>query len=408
MILALTAIGKDVTRVAGHNLLTALSDLDYLKNQGINGPVWALIALDSHQYAIPTLRSSGTQATRENILASILDMQLKDGGWTFFGEEPDPDMTGMALQALAPYYKTNAAVQTAVDKALARLSAMQLANGGFSSWGSANSESTAQVITALTALGIDPTTDALFVKANGNPVSALLTFALEDGGFKHTLDESGLNGMATEQDVYALVAYARFLNRKTSLYDMSDVEIHTEPDAPDPEEKDVTLTDVNGSGVTVTGKDSLLTGKELEANLLTSGDRYAQAEKALKDGKFVLYDLYLLENNLEVQPTGTITLSLPVPAGYDAAQCLVYRIHTDGSITAVTAALKDGKLVFETNQMGVFALYQPANAGGNNSGTAAPSTGDTTPVTAWCMVSLCMLAALAVTAKKKLSKIHKQ
>ena len=408
LILALTAIGKDVTHVAGHNLLTALSDLDYLKNQGINGPVWALIALNAHQYAIPTLRGSGTQATRENILASILDMQLKDGGWTFFGEEPDPDMTGMALQALAPYYKTNAAVQTAVDKALARLSAMQLANGGFSSWGSANSESTAQVITALTALGIDPTTDARFVKANGNPVSALLTFALEDGGFKHTLDESGLNGMATEQDVYALVAYARFLNRKTSLYDMSDVELHTEPDAPNPEEKYVTLADVNGSGVTVTGKESLLTGKELEANFLTSGDRYTQAEKALKDGKLTLYDLYLLENNLEVQPTGTVSLSLPVPAGYDAAQCLVYRIHTDGSITAVTAALRDGKLVFETNQMGVFALYQPTNAGGNNSGTAAPSTGDTTPVTAWCMVSLCMLAALAVTTKRKLSKIHKQ
>lgn len=402
LILALTATGKDVTHIAGHNLLTALSDLDYLKSQGINGPVWALLALDSHKYAIPVLHGDGTQATRENILASILDMQLKDGGWTFFGEEPDPDMTGMALQALAPYYKTNAAVQTAVDKALARLSAMQLANGGFSSWGSANSESTAQVITALTALGIDPTTDARFVKANGNPVSALLTFGLADGGFKHTLDESGLNAMATEQDVYALVAYDRFLNRKTSLYDMSDVEIHTDSDIPELDETNITLVDVNGSGITITGKESLLTGKELEANLLNSGDRYAQAEKALKDGKFTLYDLYLLENNLEIQPNGTVTISLPVPAGYDADRCTVYRIHTDGSITALTAAPKDGKLVFETNQMGAFAIYQPINAGGDGSDTAhLPPTGDTTPVTVWFAVSLCMLAALAVAAGKK-------
>lgn len=328
MILALTAIGKDVTDVAEHNLLEGLSDLDYLKEQGINGPIWALIALDSHDYEIPVLKGDGTQATRENILAYILDKQLEDGGWALSGKKADPDMTGMALQALAPYYSTNANVKAAVDKALSCLSGMQLKNGGFSSSGEGeNLEACAQVIVALTALGIDPTTDTRFVKTNGNPVSALLTFALKDGGFKHTLDESSLNGMATEQGSYALVAYDRFLNGKTSLYDMSDVKISSNPDIPKPEDKDITLTDVNGSGTTVTGKESILSDLELEANLLTSGDLYNKVKDSLKDGQFTLYDMYLLENNLEVQPDGTITVSIPVPEGYDGAKCKLYRVN---------------------------------------------------------------------------------
>ena len=132
LILALTAIGKDVTDVAGHDLLAGLSDLDYLKKQGINGPIWALIALDSHGYEIPALIGNGTQATRENIIAYILDMQLEDGGWAPFGKNADPDMTGMALQALAPYYETNADVTTAVDKELKCLSDLLLERGGFS------------------------------------------------------------------------------------------------------------------------------------------------------------------------------------------------------------------------------------------------------------------------------------
>ena len=53
VILALTAIGKDVTDVASYNLLEPLADMDYVKKQGINGPVFALIALDTGDYEIP-------------------------------------------------------------------------------------------------------------------------------------------------------------------------------------------------------------------------------------------------------------------------------------------------------------------------------------------------------------------
>ena len=225
VILGLTAIGKDVTNVGGHNLLKGLDNMAYVQKQGINGPIFTLIALDSHNY--PTMGD----VTREKLIQVILDAQLPGGGWTLSGENADTDMTAMAIQALAPYYKTNETVKAAVDKALEALSALQRNDGGFGSWGTVNSESCAQVIVALTALGIDPATDSRFVKNGSTVLGALAGFYVDGGGFKHTADGER-NGMATEQGYYALASYYRFLNGQTSLYDMSDVTIQTGGNTP--------------------------------------------------------------------------------------------------------------------------------------------------------------------------------
>ena len=220
VILALTAIGKDVTNVGGHNLLKGLDSMDYVQAQDINGPIFTLIALDSHNY--PTMGD----VTREKLIQVILDAQLNDGGWNLSAENADPDMTAMAIQALAPYYKTNETVKAAVDKALEALSALQRTDGGFDSWGTVNSESCAQVIVALTALGIDPTADSRFVKNGHTVLDALAGFYVTGGGFRHTAGGER-NDMATEQGYYALAAYYRFANTQTRLYDMSDVTIQT-------------------------------------------------------------------------------------------------------------------------------------------------------------------------------------
>lgn len=220
VILALTAIGKDVTNVGGHNLLKGLDNMAYVQTQDINGPIFTLIALDSHNY--PTMGD----VTREKLIQVILDAQLNDGGWDLSADKADPDMTAMAIQALAPYYKTNETVKAAVDKALEALSALQRSDGGFDSWGTVNSESCAQVIVALTALGIDPTADSRFVKNGHTVLDALAGFYVTGGGFRHTAGGER-NDMATEQGYYALAAYYRFANTQTRLYDMSDVTIQT-------------------------------------------------------------------------------------------------------------------------------------------------------------------------------------
>ena len=226
VILALTSAGYDVTDVDGHNLLMGLTDMSYVQKQGINGPIWALIAFDCYNYDIPVNTDATEQVTREKLIAYILEKQLEDGGWAMSGTVADPDMTGMAIQSLAPYYKTNAEVKAAIDKAIICLSEKQYDNGGFGSIDGVCSESCAQVIVALTALGINPETDPRFVKNSVSVVDAMCLFAVEGGGFAH-IPDAGINGMATEQAQYALAAYFRFLDGKTSLYDMTDVDVYT-------------------------------------------------------------------------------------------------------------------------------------------------------------------------------------
>lgn len=227
LILSLTSIGKDVTNVGGYNLLEYLSDFNNVKKQGINGPIFALIALDSKNYEIPINSSAAVQNTRDLMIDYILSKEIKTGtenagGWALSGSNPDPDITAMALQALAKY-KDNEKVKPYIDRALDKLSSIQNDDGGYASWGSVNSESIAQVITALTALGIDPSKDSRFIK-NGNwTISALMNFYVEGGGFKHILS-SNRDAMATDQGMYSIVAYNRFLNNQTSLYNMTDVE----------------------------------------------------------------------------------------------------------------------------------------------------------------------------------------
>ena len=223
-ILGLTAAGYDAANVAGVDLTAGLTDMAYLRAQGTNGPIWALIALDCHGYDIPQCAEGEEQVTREGLVAEILSYQCSDGGWALMGDESDVDMTAMALTALAPYQEETD-VKAAVEQALTWLSNAQQDDGGFMSWGTANSESCAQVIVALTALGIDPAADSRFVKNGASPLDGLCAFACEGGGFCHSNEQAEPDGMATEQGFYALAAYDRFRQGMTSLFDMTDIEV---------------------------------------------------------------------------------------------------------------------------------------------------------------------------------------
>lgn len=223
-ILGLTAAGYDAANVAGVDLTAGLTDMAYLRAQGTNGPIWALIALDCHGYDIPQCADGEEQVTREGLVAEILSYQCSDGGWALMGDESDVDMTAMALTALAPY-KDDVEVKAAVDAALAYLSDAQQDDGSFMGWGTANSESCAQVIVALTALGIDPAADSRFVKNGASPLDGLCAFACEGGGFCHSNEQAEPDGMATEQGFYALAAYDRFRQGMTSLFDMTDIKV---------------------------------------------------------------------------------------------------------------------------------------------------------------------------------------
>lgn len=226
VVLALTALGEDVTNVGGYNLLEPLADFDQTIWQGVNGTIWALLAFDSHDYEIPKAAAGKTQTTREKLINDILTQEVSGGGWSLMGGA-DSDVTGMALQALAPYYNSDPSVKAAVDRALKKLSSMQLADGTFGTMGRSTSESCSQVVTGLSALGIDCDKDSRFIKNGKSLLQGLLSYYDGREGFLH-ISGSGYDQMATEQAYYAMTAYSRMKDGKTSLYDMSDVEIKSD------------------------------------------------------------------------------------------------------------------------------------------------------------------------------------
>ncbi|MDR1159307.1 MAG: terpene cyclase/mutase family protein, partial [Syntrophomonadaceae bacterium] len=224
VILGLTAAGYDPRNIGGYDLTFPLGDFESTVWQGINGPVWALIALDSLNYPIPENKNAQTQATRELYVEEILKRQNADGSWSLTANTAngngDPDLTGMSLQALAKY-QDNPDVKTATNKALDFLSNSQDKSGGYTSWGDANSESVVQVLVALCELGIS-VDDARFVKNGHTLIDNILTFQNADGSFRHTGAGIGNAQMSSEQVLYGLVAAQRAANGQSSLYRMSD------------------------------------------------------------------------------------------------------------------------------------------------------------------------------------------
>lgn len=221
LILALTSTGKDARNVNGVDLTAPYADLDWVERQGINGTVFALLALDSSNY--------GDASIRQQCADSLLARQLEDGGWAIMGERADPDMTAMALQALAPY-RNEENVQKAVEEGLQALSRMQNPDGSFSAWGSTSSPSLSQAVVACTALGVDPDKDPAFTKNGKSVLAALLEFYDADSAmFCNTVGDGG-NAMATRQGAYALIAVQRFQKGENSLYNMSDARLE-KPDS---------------------------------------------------------------------------------------------------------------------------------------------------------------------------------
>lgn len=270
--LAMTALGHSITDIAGYDFIDRLSQsYKFSYRQGINGPIWELIALDTGGYDLyknPSKFTDGDINTKGKMIDYILTKEITGGGWALMGENPDPDITGMALQALAPYYLSESKYKAtdattsytefkkSVERAIVVLGNIQAENGAYNALGNVNVESTVQVVVALTALNMDPKAKGIYLPTinqtakfnqkganqdgvyTDNMIDAIYTFwawgsgsSPEVGGFKHVTtgydggggSGTGVNAMATDQALYGLIAYDRYLKGKNSLYDMSDM-----------------------------------------------------------------------------------------------------------------------------------------------------------------------------------------
>lgn len=211
-------------------LMAAGCESDYI-SQVMSDSVGEL-GIMSWVYALH-LMNNGAQSpdhTPEQVVETLLNLRLDDGGWAVYGSASDVDVTAMVLQSLAPYYGEDDRVTAAADGAMELLSARQQPDGGYTSFGQVNAESAAQVIIALCALDIDPAADPRFAKEGGSVVDSLLSCRLADGGFAHTRG-GPRSASADEQALCALVAMERREAGLGSLFILDPRENGTPADA---------------------------------------------------------------------------------------------------------------------------------------------------------------------------------
>ena len=166
---------------------------------------------------------------RKKFITELLEYQKESGGFCIDNSlDPEVDITAMAVQALAPYYKEGKCkkekldaqkMKESIDAAVKWLAAQESDDAEFLYDNIASSESISQVILALCALERDPEKDETFTKKESTLLDALAKFRKEDGIYMHEkADEEG-SAMATYQAMIALEAVQKLRTEKKWIFD---------------------------------------------------------------------------------------------------------------------------------------------------------------------------------------------
>ena len=221
-IMTLTARGIDCSKLSKYNngepFIDAkgnkVDDLaailyNYSGGYTINGPIFALNALDMGNYTIP----ENAVWTREKLLETILNHKyLSDG----FGL----DMVTMLMQSIAPYQndpvygeRVKAKLWEGFDIVMNSFGTDPFDNPFGVQWGGVyTSEGASQIICALSAMGIDVHTDVRLNNGKDSVLTSFLNYAdFDEGYFAHS-NTTPKNAMATYQGCYATQWYLGFLN----------------------------------------------------------------------------------------------------------------------------------------------------------------------------------------------------
>ncbi|WP_373231048.1 S-layer homology domain-containing protein [Cohnella sp.] len=289
--LAVNASGGNASEVGPgkSNLLAKIANFEKITAQGPNAPAYALLALDAAGY----VSAANDRWSRDDLIEWLVNQRNSDGGWSLTAGKSDVDITAIVLTALAPY-KAREDIQgvtdlnAVIDGAIAWLSGVQRETAGFG-YGAESSESSVQVLIALTSLGIDPVNDTRFVKNGKSTLTRLLEYRLQDGQFSH-LASGKADGMATFYALLGLTAVERWMDGLPGLYSGVAASAKTK----------VTVYGVSGQLTTgtATGKTALeaLIHVLRNANISYGVDRHPQFGALLKsvagveNGKFGGYD----------------------------------------------------------------------------------------------------------------------
>lgn len=221
-IMTLTARGIDCSKLSQYNNGEPYVDAkgnevddfvsilyNYRGGYTINGPIFALNALDMGNYTIP----ENAVWTREKLLETILNHKyLSDG----FGL----DMVTMLMQSIAPYQndpvygeRVKAKLWEGFDIVMNSFGTDPFGNPFGVQWGGVyTSEGASQIICALSAMGVDVHTDVRLNNGTDSVLTSFLNYAdFGEGYFSHS-NTTPKNAMATYQGCYATQWYLGFLN----------------------------------------------------------------------------------------------------------------------------------------------------------------------------------------------------
>ena len=110
----------------------------------------------------------------------------------------------------------------------------------------------------------------------------------------------------------------------------------------------------------------------IQAEPVTEGGNFTIVNDALAQTsrKWVAYDISLLSDNVKIQPSGKVKITMPVPRGMNKAKMALFHVAEDGTLTQIPFALDETKdhLIFETDHFSLYAVAETDDAN--------PSTGD--------------------------------
>lgn len=182
------------------------------------------------------------------------------------------------------------------------------------------------------------------------------------------------------------------------------------PEKPVEQSPAVDFTDP-ATGVRVRADKGVLPeGVQVVVTPVTKGADYDNAVKALGSlGKqFQLYDVKFLDKDgNEITPNGTVSISLPVPSGYNGATLSAFRINDDGTKTLVKGSAADGAYTIVTRTGGSYALADVGSVSdpsGSTNSNGTPQTGDNRTIAIWTLLAIAFagtFAALTIPAKRK-------
>ena len=210
-IIALISMGYDPNDLTSADGVTfsAVDKLVTMINDDSNTAVTNVYTLPFELIALKQYGNRYDSAVAK-LRQSALDQAMEKGGWGYVYEGNtyfDADATSFILQALAPYYynvKGFEDITSAINKSKGALIRNLTFNdsGAVVSYGSPSTESTAQLILALTAMGEDPKDNFL----NKDLTKGLMSVA--DGSGKGFQYSGALNAISTEQGFRSMLAIA--------------------------------------------------------------------------------------------------------------------------------------------------------------------------------------------------------